>query len=301
MSGSNCWVFQQESRAGRERAALRTQLALRRSNCARRSRLGRRSVARSGADAAFLGRRGHVRPTFFHRRRDARAGRLRWSCCRAGCCSRPSLIASLVRADRGGSRRSKRAIMNMVVHAYDLFFYLSSWSTISYLWSDHRRYLLALPAALARHAWRELARLPRRQHAACRAAGRRSPCSLCILLARYGAHARGERPPHAVLLREPLRLLLLCILGRDASRRCGAARCWKRRRAGAVRRASPFRRACNAGAKPPHIILIHQESVVQPSLFPTLRYDQLGRPVLSLRRCATTPAAGGNLWRRLAG
>ena len=25
--------------------------------------------------------------------------------------------------------------------------------------------------------------------------------------------------------------------------------------------------------KPPHIILIHQESVVQPSLFPTLRYD----------------------------
>ena len=26
-------------------------------------------------------------------------------------------------------------------------------------------------------------------------------------------------------------------------------------------------------AKPPHIILIHEESVVQPSLFPALRYD----------------------------
>src|SRR5262245_65194073 len=42
----------------------------------------------------------------------------------------------------------KRSIMNMVVHAYDLVFYLSSWSTISFLWSDHRRYVLAFLAAL---------------------------------------------------------------------------------------------------------------------------------------------------------
>src|SRR5262245_5327241 len=42
----------------------------------------------------------------------------------------------------------KHAIMNMVVHAYDLFFYLSSWSTISFLWSDHSRFVLALVVAL---------------------------------------------------------------------------------------------------------------------------------------------------------
>src|SRR6185295_3686569 len=42
----------------------------------------------------------------------------------------------------------KHAFMNMVVHAYDLFFYLSSWSTISFLWSDHRRYVIALLLAL---------------------------------------------------------------------------------------------------------------------------------------------------------
>src|SRR5262245_43955241 len=37
----------------------------------------------------------------------------------------------------------KRATMYMVVHAYDLFFYLGSWSTVSYLWGDQPRYVLA--------------------------------------------------------------------------------------------------------------------------------------------------------------
>src|SRR6185295_4429952 len=32
--------------------------------------------------------------------------------------------------------------------------------------------------------------------------------------------------------------------------------------------------SCRVGVKPPHIILIHEESVVQPSLFPTLSYDR---------------------------
>src|SRR5256885_316722 len=52
-----------------------------------------------------------------------------------------SLIAVIVAA-----ASAKRAAMNMVVHAYDIFFYLSSWSTVSYLWSDQRHYLLALSA-----------------------------------------------------------------------------------------------------------------------------------------------------------
>ena len=62
--------------------------------------------------------------------------------------------------------------------------------------------------------------------------------------------------------------------GARRSRRCGAALCWRRRR-GRPSRGSAFTipTSCNVGAKPPHIILIHQELVVQPSLFPTLRYD----------------------------
>ena len=87
----------------------------------------------------------------------------------------------------------KRALMNMVLHAYDLFFYLSSWSTVSYLWSDHRRYLLALAGALLAAGLRGLARLPRRHARACRAAGRRWPCCSASCLAWYGAHAKGER------------------------------------------------------------------------------------------------------------
>src|SRR5262245_34922133 len=48
------------------------------------------------------------------------------------------VVATLVAAVATAAA-AKRATINMVVHAYDLFFYLSSWSTISYLWSDQRR------------------------------------------------------------------------------------------------------------------------------------------------------------------
>ena len=57
------------------------------------------------------------------------------------------LVASLV-AVIVAAASAKRAVMNMVVHAYDLFFYLSSWSTVSYLWSDQRRYVAGLDRRL---------------------------------------------------------------------------------------------------------------------------------------------------------
>src|SRR5215470_8627925 len=67
----------------------------------------------------------------------------------------------------------KRSIMNMVVHAYDLFFYLSSWSTLNFLWSDHRRYVLTLlvgiiaAIAVSAFAYRaDPSRVPRRWAAA---------------------------------------------------------------------------------------------------------------------------------------
>ena len=100
----------------------------------------------------------------------------------------------------------KRAIMNMVVHAYDIFFYLSSWSTVSYLWSDQRRYLLALVGALLAATARGLARLPRRRHARAAPLGGAGPAALRIAcLVRRPR--QGRAAPHAVLLREPLRLV----------------------------------------------------------------------------------------------
>ena len=57
-------------------------------------------------------------------------------------------LATALVATIAAAASVKRATMNMVVHAYDLFFYFSSWSTVSYLWSDQRRYMLAAAAAL---------------------------------------------------------------------------------------------------------------------------------------------------------
>ena len=53
---------------------------------------------------------------------------------------------------------------------------------------------------------------------------------------------------------------------------------------------------CEPAAKPPHIILIHEESLVQPSLFPTLRYDRSvdrssAPPTARCTSCASRPTA----------
>jgi hypothetical protein len=109
---------------------------------------------------------------------------------------------------------AKHAAMNMAVHAYDLVFYLGSWPTVSYLWSDHRRYVLTALAALlvaalaALRAYRlDGTRVPRRWSAVVLA--------VSVLVAWHGAMNKGERR-HAVLLLEPVRVVVLRVLGRDA-------------------------------------------------------------------------------------
>jgi hypothetical protein len=165
---------------------------------------------------------------------------------------------------------AKRAVMNMVVHAYDLIFYLGSWSTVSYLWSDHRRYVVALAAglvsagAIAWLAYRaDSTRVPRRWSALATA--------VFALLAWYGAYAKGERRHMQFYFEnlyvssfyaswgETVETLLRGALLEAAPSASGAA--------------FTLPTSCEPAVKPPHIILIHQESVVQPSLFPTLRYD----------------------------
>lgn len=173
------------------------------------------------------------------------------------------------------SAAAKHAVMNMVVHAYDVFFYLQSWSTISYLWSDQRRYVVALAAAFliagiaAALAYRaDSTRVPRRWSALAVGA--------FVLLAWYGAYAKGERRHMQFYFEnlyvssfyaswgETVETLLRGALLEAAPRASGAA--------------FTLPSACEPSVKPPHIILIHQESVVQPSLFPTLRYDHAVDP-----------------------
>jgi phosphoglycerol transferase MdoB-like AlkP superfamily enzyme len=173
---------------------------------------------------------------------------------------------------------AKRAAMNMVLHAYDFFFYLSSWSTLSYLWSDHRRYLVALAAALlvaSFAAWlayrADPTRLPARHAAAV--------MLLSAGLAWYGAYAKGERR-HMQFYYENLYVSsFYASWGETIEALWRGALLEAAPRAALAGHAFTVPRSCDPGAKPPHIILIHQESVVQPSLFPSLRYDHSVDPL----------------------
>jgi phosphoglycerol transferase MdoB-like AlkP superfamily enzyme len=170
----------------------------------------------------------------------------------------------------------KHATMNMVVHAYDLYFYLSSLSTVSYLWSDQRRYVVAATAAVAAAvivaalAFRlDGTRVSRVRSAAVLA--------LCALTAWVGAASKGERRHMQFYFED------LYVSSFYASWGETLEALWR----GALLQADPHSGVapaftiparCAMSAKPPHIILIHEESVVQPSLFPTLGYDRAVDP-----------------------
>ncbi len=167
----------------------------------------------------------------------------------------------------------KRHTMNMVVHAYDLFFYLSSWSTISYLWSDHRQIVLALLMAFALSgvvavaAWRfDTTRMPRRLSAIAFVAA--------AFLAVLGAELKGERR------HMQFNFQALYVSSFYASWGETIETLWRGSMLEAAQRGSqPERRfaalsKCSTAQKPPHIIMIHQESLVPPNQFPELNYDR---------------------------
>jgi phosphoglycerol transferase MdoB-like AlkP superfamily enzyme len=176
----------------------------------------------------------------------------------------------------------KRQIMSMVVHAYDLIFYLGSWSTISYLWADHRRYLvgflLAVAALVSIGAWiyrHDPTRLSRTVAAGLLA--------VSLIVATAGARLKEERR-HMQFNFENL-----YVSSFFASFSETAETLW---RGGLVEAATSANGPlltlpsnCTtdrpSGNRKPHIVLIHQESVVPPSLFPTLAYDKSVDPLFT--------------------
>jgi Sulfatase len=182
-----------------------------------------------------------------------------------------SLVISIVVA-----AAAKRATMNMVVHAYDLFFYLGSWPTVSYLWSDQRRYVLAALAGLLLVA---LAALRAYRLDGTRVARRWSAVALAVslLVAWYGAMNKGERRHMQFYFAN------LFVSSFYASWGETLEAFWR----GALMEADPHAAMapaftipsrCQPAGRPPHVILIHQESVVQPSLFAGLSYDDAVDP-----------------------
>jgi hypothetical protein len=165
----------------------------------------------------------------------------------------------------------KRQAMNMVVHAYDIFFYFSSWSTVSFLWSDYRRHLVGLVAALVGlvlAAWllyRVDATRIRRAHAG-------AAVLVFALLAAIGAQTKGERR-HMQFYFENL-----LVSSFYASWAETLETFWRGQLVEAAAQAPGPKLSlpggCAPATKPPHIVLIHQESVVPPSLFKGLDYDR---------------------------
>ena len=184
-----------------------------------------------------------------------------------------ALIATIVWA-----ASVKRQTMNMVVHAYDLFFYLSSWSTFSFLWHEQRGLVLTLSAALLATAaggfwaWRlDTTRVPRVWSAIA--------FVLAASLATLGAATKGERR------HMQFNFQALYVSSFFASWGETLETLWR----GSMLEASgrgpkpapnfrPFA-DCQPAEKPPHIVMIHQESLVPPGMFPALDYDHSVDPL----------------------
>lgn len=166
----------------------------------------------------------------------------------------------------------KQATMNMGLHSYDLFFYLNA-DTLEFLWSDYRPYVVAALAALvvatiaAVLAWRsDTTRLSR------------LASGLTLIAAITAA---GTFEPQASGVDDAFRLFtqndsFVSAFYLSWSETWGTLVRGQLVEAAARTPLPDFasESLCALSAKPPHIVLIHQESLVPPSLFPRLQYDR---------------------------
>lgn len=185
----------------------------------------------------------------------------------------PAMILIVVQASA-----FKREAMDMIVHAYDIFFYLMSWSTVVYLWEHFRGPLLQLVLALTAFiaaiviAYRvDPTRVPRRYALLLFA--------VLAFLTPYAADIKGERRHTQYYWAD------LVVSSFYSSWAETAETLWR----GTIIEAAPggggtahastsgpfaIPQDCPAVDKPPHVVLIHQESLVQPSIVPGLQYDK---------------------------
>lgn len=165
----------------------------------------------------------------------------------------------------------KRHYIEMVLHAYDVVFYLTSLSTLNFLWVDHRVHLIAIVASfiatgvLGYTLFRsDSSRIPRIASAAV--------LICCTALGLWASHAKGERR-NTLFYWDNLYLSSFYASWSETMETL-----WRGQLLDALRvQYKPLFKvppACDPAKKPPHIILIHQESVVPPSQFPSVSYDK---------------------------
>jgi len=165
----------------------------------------------------------------------------------------------------------KQATMNMGLHSYDLFFYLNV-DTFELLWGDYRRYVVVVLAAvvaaiiLAAVTWRFDTARPSRLA---------SGLTLLAVIGMAGAfesQASAENTPFR-FLNDGNSFVSAFYL--SWSETWGTLMRGQLMEAAAQTELPDFISdpKCTPATKPPHIVLIHQESLVPPSLFPRLEYD----------------------------
>ena len=170
-----------------------------------------------------------------------------------------------------GVAEAKYDAMGMTLHAYDMVFYLNSWATLSFLWHDFRIYCMGLAASLVvlgtvfRLAARaDTTRVPRRVSAAFGL--------MFAVFAVAGAHWKGE-PRHTQYSWPDLHLSSFYSSWAETM-----GTLWRGQLIESANAAHgplfTVPSACTGPLKPPHIILIHEESVVPPQLFADLEYDK---------------------------
>jgi len=165
----------------------------------------------------------------------------------------------------------KRRYIEMVLHAYDVVFYLTSWATIRFLWVDHRAYLIAiavsfiLTALLARalYNW-DSTRISRTLSA-----------GLVVIfscLALWASHAKGERR-NTLFYWDNLYLSSFYASWSETLETLMKGQLLEALKS-QKKPLFTIPASCTPAEKPPHILLIHQESVVPPFQFPQLDYDR---------------------------
>ncbi|HEY8263367.1 MAG TPA: sulfatase-like hydrolase/transferase, partial [Methyloceanibacter sp.] len=165
----------------------------------------------------------------------------------------------------------KKAVMNMAFHSYDLFFYLNA-ATIEFIWEDYRSYLIGAVGSLAAAlvgavlAWRfDRLRLSRLT----------SALALVVAVTAAAAlqpNATAQGGAFRMFVDDGSYVSAFYLSWSDTWRTLARGQLVE----AAAQTALPdFAGAavCVPRSKPPHIVLIHQESLVPPSLFPQLQYD----------------------------
>ena len=166
----------------------------------------------------------------------------------------------------------KMVLMNMALHSYDIPFYLNA-ETLSFLWEDYRIYVASALAALvgigvlAALAWRFDENRCGRVVVACALA--MAVFAAIKLEPKETVNSSGYR-----MFGDTQSLVSSFYLSwGETVRALQRGQLLKAARATTL----PALRAmtqCTPPVKPPHILLIHEESLVPPSLFPTLNYDR---------------------------